>query len=155
MKIKMLYVLFFLSFEVLAQTIVPISISYLPSGAIMGFETACPLGWSPYTRSAGRFLLGTGSGNADANGQPLKTRNTGEEGGLEYTSGLPASTVESTDSYPPNNNNVSAPIGSRVSRSFVGIPAYVSATLSDTTLSGTKADSNMPPYYTVNYCIKD
>lgn len=132
--------------------------SALTSGTIVAFDSStCPSGWSEYTKARGRMLLGAGSGNDDAIGNSLSTREFGNYGGLEYTSGILAQTSDgnlaipsiSEITYLAQGNTPGGRGGGTESK-----PLYSSSS-ADTTIYGDKVDSNMPPYYTVLYCVKD
>jgi microcystin-dependent protein len=120
---------------------------YLPPKTVMAFDSAtCPAGWSVYAEGKGRFIFGSGGGNADQAGTTLTTRTVSQTGGIEYTPAVRAM------------NAMTAPYksSSPTADSFLGLSgtpgkAY-STGAADTTLGGAKADSNMPPYFTLTWC---
>lgn len=130
-----------------AQTTVNLTIeAAIPSGAIVAYNGACPTGWTEFSSGKGRVLVGLGSGNVDSLGDSLTTRTLASVGGLEYTTGVPASTVSTANSVPGPTFNLSL--------EGAGSGLY-SSIATDTTLSGDKADSNMPPFVVVRYCEKN
>jgi len=129
---------------------VNISIPANPAGMIVAFETACPAGWAPSVNAQGRFLVGAGSGNTDINGAPLTARTAGQSGGLEYTTGIMASSQDSVFTVPGP--------GRLISRTGIDTSGFFTPQLAlyqgppDTSLAGPSQDSNLPPYATVVYC---
>lgn len=116
----------------------------LPQGMIAAFtDSSCPSGWSTFDDLAGRAILSSGSGNTDRDGQALTARLLGASGGSEITSGIPAVSTGATTALPgPTVYFASALI-------YSNQPA-------DGLLNGQAADnSNMSPFYVLNYCIKD
>ncbi|MCO4792784.1 MAG: hypothetical protein KC493_03670 [Bacteriovoracaceae bacterium] len=120
----------------------------LQNSVIAFDQTTCPTGWTQVTESQGRILIGEGSGNLDSLGAPLTARTLGATGGLEYTSGTPASTSAPTSSAPSATTVLA--VGNDP-----GGPTDVSLYNN----AGTNAevgevplDSNMPPYSTVIFC---
>jgi hypothetical protein len=136
----------FLLSSAYAQTVVNITIqAAVPTGSIIAFNGACPTGWSEFSAGKGRVLLGAGSGNNDALGAPLTSRSIASVGGLEYTTGIPANNAVGADESVATPTGVIADIGS---------DSFTSAA-PNTTLSGDKANSNMPPFVVVRYCEKN
>ncbi len=122
------------------------AVATIDSGMVVAFESAsCPTGWSSFSSSAGRVLIGDGTGNTDADGTALTARVYAQSGGREFTTGLPAVNFLGSDS-------IADPTFS-LARSN-GFSAY-SVNTADTTISGAKADSNMPPFVAVLFCKKD
>jgi hypothetical protein len=115
------------------------------AGAVVAFDSAtCPTGWSNYSAGKGRALIGVGSSNVDADGTALTARTLSATGGREYTTGLPFHVEIGEDTVPAGNNMCVSSNGN-----------LFGAGPGDTTLSGAKADSNLPPYYVLHYCKKD
>jgi hypothetical protein len=135
-----------------ASTPVAITISSVPSGAIMAFQGACPVGWTQVSGTNGRVLVGAGTGNMDSFGSPLTSRTVGATGGAEYTTGIPASTAVSTLGTPSPLSVLGLSSDPGVSGSPLN---FVDSALTDTTIAGPSADSNMPPYLVVRYCSKN
>ncbi len=129
-----------------------ILVANFPSGMILPMTGACPTGWTEFTYGRGRVLVGAGSGNIDQEGYPLTVRNwaasgAADNGGLEYTSGIPANTLTA---------NVQTPGVNLVYRSGNGYNLYADATSTNTLLDQEiPSDANMPPYYVVRYCRKN
>ncbi len=122
----------------------------LPSGTIAAFDlAACPTGWSTFNAGKQRVLVGAGTGNTDQLGNPLTARTYADMGGYEYTTGIEAKTSAAGTNTPGTTQYPAATSGSYYA---YGSPTYDT---SDTTLAGEKADSNMPPYYVILYCVKD
>ncbi len=122
----------------------------LPAGAVVAFNSAsCPSGdWTTYSDAAGRILIGSGSGNTDADATALTSRSIGATGGRTYTTGIPASTSTSnTSSSPGPTKNLSA--NSAVTRYYDG-----SGSPSLSSLIASLTDSNMPPFIALTYCKK-
>lgn len=67
-------------------------------------NASCPSGFSADSDADGRMILGAGNGNNDVDSVALTNRVLGQNGGLEYTSGIPAitGTVASTGSPGPS-----------------------------------------------------
>ena len=142
-----------------AQVTVNLTVDSTPAGAISAFNLAsCPAGWSEFTAGKGRVLVGSGAGNTDSKGDALTTRTLAETGGLEYTSGIPAvnsfdytGTVQDVDwSFTDAGPEFELFTGLLTS----GGSIFVKKT-PDNTYSGVKANSNLPPYVVVKYCVKN
>jgi hypothetical protein len=145
MKISMILLMSYLVGSAYAQTVVNITIeAAVPTGSIVAFNGSCPTGWSEFSAGKGRVLLGAGSGNNDALGAPLTSRTIASVGGLEYTTGIPASSAGASESVPFPT----------VVIANTGYDAFTTAA-ANMTLSGDKANSNMPPFVVVRYCEKD
>lgn len=157
-----------------AQTVVNVSISVIPTNAIMAFNGPCPSGWSQLDGSGslpdarGRTLIGAGQGTG------LTDRIIGNQGGAESIglniNNLPAHS-HSTDIEIPVNSGLpttefpsNSVILSQGSSSGRAAQLY-SSNLADTTLSPFSASSSivgssspiniMQPYLVVTYCTKN
>lgn len=142
-------------YEILVKT-ANASVTYtiqtdIPTGAIMPFNaSSCPDGWSVFNDGRGRVLVGAGAGNTDADGTALTSRTLGATGGREFTTGIPAVTLDGQSTTPSPTANL-AVVNDGSGSTFIG---YRNAA-ANTTLSGQKADSNMMPYSNILYCQKD
>ena len=145
MKIFAFFILF-MSFNLLAQS--NLSAPSFGKNAVVSFENFCPIGWSDIEETRGRLILGAGNGNTDALGDALATRVIGSMGGLEYTTGLPASTSIATDSVPGPGLVYAAPPSSPSSN----YPVYSDASFFDSIMFGNQGSSNLPPFYSIVYC---
>jgi len=122
-----------------------VGVTGLPSGSIVAYDSAtCPTGWSIHSNSKGRIHLGAGSGNTDAEALALTARALGLSGGREYTTGIPATVGDFSDTNPDSNYAFS---------SSFGASNFNTSALTGT-FNGVKADSNMPPYFVLTYCQK-
>lgn len=112
-------------------------------GMVAAFDQAtCPAGWSRTSELSGRFLLAS---NDVAGTVSLRTE--GDAGGLEYTTGLLYDSSDPAD--------IDSPVELASLALSSGFSAYRSSSTPDTTLTGPKADSNLPPYYVLTFCHKD
>jgi len=140
----MIKVLIALTFSISVQA------ELLPSGTIAAFDlAACPTGWSTYTPARQRTLVGSGSGNNDQLASPLTARTYGDAGGFEYTTGVNAKAAAAGTNTPGTANLPAETSG------IYNAYGPITNDGDDTTISGVKADSNMPPYYVILYCRKD
>lgn len=116
--------------------------SEVDQGAIVPTKSAsCSTGYSLLSSLAGRFTVGAGSGNSDADGTSLSSRTFGSTGGIEYTSSIPAYNNVSTLSLPSPTSHLGV---SSINSLLRDVP--------DTTLSGVATDSNLPPFIVLNAC---
>jgi hypothetical protein len=112
-------------------------IDEIESGVVVPFElAACPSGWTQYTAASGRVIIGAGAGAG------LTVRTLGMTGGHEFTTGVPGLSDTGEGSSPSGYLAAHGPGG------FSTMPP-------DTTISGPKTDSNMPPFITLLYCRKN
>lgn len=111
-------------------------------GAILAFEGRCPIGWDEYKRAAGRVVIGAGQGKG------LSKRGVGDVGGAESVKlsiaempkhdhgaiigGLPGATEGMNEGGPHN----------------AGYREYKQSS------GGQSAHENMPPFITLQYCVK-
>lgn len=120
------------------------------SDAILAFDGAtCPAGWVEVSSNAGRVVLGAGSGNLDSTGASLTARTLGQTGGLEYTTGYPASTSTAVNPTPDPSLVFCSMNGTNT--------FYVNAGVSGISVNsgangGPTVSTNLPPYTTVTFC---
>lgn len=114
----------------------------VPVGAIIAFnQSSCPSGWQRFSAGDQRMLLGAGSGNKDKFGNVLTARTLGQTGGLEYTTGIPATLSIATA---PGIASVFS--GTRVfATGTVSGSGYGSPTNLVFLQGGNTTDSNVPP----------
>jgi hypothetical protein len=103
----------------------------VPAGAVAGFTSACPAGWTALSAAAGRFLVGTGTG----------------PGGNTYTLSSVGGTASITITMP--NLPMVWQSGQASSVTATVFPAQ------GTVVGNTaQAIDTRPPYYAVNWCQK-
>jgi hypothetical protein len=109
--------------------------STIRKNTVVGFDlSSCPSGWAPYSPAQGRMVVGASV-----------TRAVGVTGGLEYTTGLPASTSSVATTTDPTLRYLASYLAD----------FHYSTQSPDTTVNGVKADSNLPPFYVLKYCMKE
>jgi hypothetical protein len=113
------------------------------TNAVTPSAIKCPSNSAALTKAAGRGLLGSGNGNLDVDGVALTPRTHGDTGGREFTTGIPAVSVDGGFSSP---NDLLCPAKAG------GGESIYSSSAPNTTLSGPKAESNMPPFEVLNIC---
>ena len=134
-----------------SSTLTAVIQNAVPTGSILPFDlSTCPSGWTNYTLANGRVIVGSGSGNVDALGGTLTSRAFGSTGGLEYTTGIPVAALQADQGTASSNDVLAMFFGGSLSSSVYGY----TASAADTTLSGSKANSNLPPFIALKYCKK-
>jgi hypothetical protein len=126
----------------------------LPNGSIIAFsigqgenaeQPQCPIGWSFFEESAGRFIIGAGAGNG------LTPRPVGGSGGSEQH-------ILTVDELPPQQVEINGLAAqSTVDRYEAGGKDYPVITRSTGTIGiggGSNPISLIPPYLALYYCKK-
>ncbi len=113
----------------------------IPSGLILPFTTACPSGWTEYTTSQGRFIVGTPSGGTD-------------EGTVGSAMGDLADGTH-THTGPSHNHTIaSAQFEHNAGSGFYYLDGPFTA-FGGTAATGTAAISGTLPYIQLRMCEKD
>lgn len=130
----------------------------VPSGAVVAFDRECPSnGWELYDRAGGRFVVGAGHhANRDANGEQLTIYQKHRINGGEEKHTL------TTEEMPSHNHAVYPHAGFVLANSGQqgagSEDPHATSNVANgvTSIAGMgKAHNNMPPFVTLNYCLKN
>jgi len=129
-------------------------LGFVPAGAILMFDRACPAGWTPYAAlNSGRFPMGTGTFSNTSGGNAAHTHSTPNHEHTLATSdhrfGNPAGPVGIVgDSGTPKGTLVGFNNGS-------DFPARIMRNYTEISGGGeTGSGNNLPPYLQVVFCQK-
>lgn len=122
--------------------------SIVPRGAVMAFDLeSCPSGWEPFSRAAGRTVIGVGKGQRDQNDKPLTQRSLGDTGGAEqHTLTIPELPKHDHGGVWGGTESVAGMLNSY--RTHTQGHKKVEAQ------GEGKSHNNMPPYVALLYCRK-
>ncbi len=118
----------------------------IPAGAVLAFNLdACPAGWTDFSSSAGRTIIGSGSGVG------LTTRTLGQTGGEETH-------ILTTNEIPSHSHTVLGNAGSGVGNDnhedkLLNNSAVVYTEQTANT-GGSQSHNNMQPFVVLKYCEK-
>lgn len=128
----------------------------VPSGSIVAFaqsferadtEAPCPRGWDTFDALSGRMALGAGIGEG------LLPRAIGDPPGGQETHVLTIGEIPShSHTYSTTNNGQLLDNGGN----FPAVPRYgVIGDRATSLIGGGNAHNNMPPYFVVQFCIRN
>ncbi|WP_009547978.1 phage tail protein [Crocosphaera subtropica] len=123
----------------------------IPSKAIIPFNSnECPSGWSDYSQSAGRFIIGVGQGSN------LTERRLGDLGGTEkhmLTVDEIPQHYHNYEDYHYYDQEIGDPNYQTPQGDETGILKYREG--QTTEIGGGKPHENIPPFVALKYCEKE